>query len=143
MRKTFEEAQEAALTFCQAINLVIFHQDAPAFSSSASLRREGCPVIPARYDTAHAAPALTETATPNPATLEAIMSGKKHSNCTRPADGQTASPSPPDDQDSDITSVASIGESDGNSDYVNFTKNSPTGSAKTLDSQDTSENWRK
>ena len=38
---------------------------------------------------------------------------------------QTASPSPPDDQDSDVTSVASIGESDGDSDYVELAKNSP------------------
>ena len=143
MRKTVEEDQEAALNLYQAIYLVIFHQDAPAFSFRAPLRGDGCPVLPARYDTTHVAPALSETAAPDPATLKDVRSGKKHSNRTRPVDGQTTSPSPPDNQDSDSTSVASIGESDGNSNYVNFTKNAPTSSAKTLDSQDTSKKWRK
>ena len=43
------------------------------------------------------------------------------------------SPSPPADQDSDVTLVASIGESDGNSDYVESAKNSPTSPANTLE----------
>ena len=45
---------------------------------------------------------------------------------TGPTDGQTASPSPPADLDSDVTSVASIGESEGESDYVESAENLPT-----------------
>ena len=44
-------------------------------------------------------------------------------------DGQTASPSPPANLDSDVTSVESIGGSDGKSDYVELAENSPTSSA--------------
>ena len=42
-------------------------------------------------------------------------------------------PSLPDDQDSDVTSVESIGESDGDSDYVESSKNSPTSPYNTMD----------
>ena len=48
-------------------------------------------------------------------------------------DTQTASPSPPADLDSDVTSVASIGEWDGDSDYVELAENSPTILANKLD----------
>ena len=48
-------------------------------------------------------------------------------------DGQTASPSPPSDPDSDVTLVASIGGSDGNSDYVEAAKISPTSRANKLE----------
>ena len=47
-------------------------------------------------------------------------------------DGQTASPSPPANLDSDVTSVESIGGSDGKSDYVELAENSPTSSANTV-----------
>ena len=61
------------------------------------------------------------------------MSCKRNSNRARPIDSQTTSPSPPADLDSEIVWVASIGESDGNSNYVELTKNSPTSLANTLD----------
>ena len=48
-------------------------------------------------------------------------------------DGQTASPSLPANQDSDFTPVAIIGESDGDSDYVKSSKNSPMIPVNTLD----------
>ena len=48
-------------------------------------------------------------------------------------DSQTASPSSPANQDSYVTLVASIGESDGDSDYVKSSKNSPTSLANTPD----------
>ena len=48
-------------------------------------------------------------------------------------DGQTASPSPPANLDSDVKSVASIGESDDNSDYVESSEKSPTSPANKLD----------
>ena len=78
-------------------------------------------------------PALTKTADPDPDAPVAVGSGKINSNCAQPTDGQTASPSPPVDQDSDVTSVASIGESDDDSDYAELAKNSPTSSANTPD----------
>ena len=43
------------------------------------------------------------------------------------------SPSPSADQDSDVTSVTSIGEIDGDSDYVKSAENSPMSPANTLD----------
>ena len=84
-------------------------------------------------NTAHAAPALTETTAPDPATPAAVGNGKINSNHAQPIDGQTASCSPPANQDSDVTSVASTGESNGYSDYVELTKNSPTSQANTPD----------
>ena len=71
-------------------------------------------------------PALTRTATTDPATPAAVRSGKINPNRARPTDGQTASSSPPADPDSDVVSVASIGGSYGDSDYVKSAKNSPT-----------------
>ena len=47
--------------------------------------------------------------------------------------GQTASHSPPANQNSDVTSVASTGESDSDSDYVESTENSPTSPSNTAD----------
>ena len=127
-----EEYQEAAPNLCQVTPPVIFHQDAPAFSPSVLPRGDKWPALPARADTAHAAPALTETASESAAPV-AFGSGKINSNCARRTNGQTASPSPPTDQDSDVTSVASIVESDGESDYVESAENSPMSLSNTLD----------
>ena len=85
-----------------------------------------------RADTAHRVPALTKTAAPNPATPASVGSGKINSNCAQPTDGQTASPSPAN-QDIDVTLVASIGESNGESDYVESDKSSPMIPANTTD----------
>ena len=126
MSKTIEEAQEAAPIFWQAIALVLFHPDAPALSPSVLPRGDEWPDLPARADTAHAAPALTETAAPNPAKLAAVGSGKINSTRARPKDGQTASTSSPGDPYRDVTSVVSIGGSDNNSNYVKSAENSPT-----------------
>ena len=133
MRETTEDSQEAVLNLCQAIKPVVFHQDAPAFSPSILPRGDKWPALPARTNTAHAAPDLTETAALDPTTQAAVRIGKRNSNRTWPTDGQTASPSPPDKLDSDVTSVAIIGESDGDSDYVESAKNSPTSLANTPD----------
>ena len=84
-------------------------------------------------DTAHAAPALTENASPNPTTPAAVGIGKRNSNCARPTDIQTASPIPPSSQNSDVTLVASMGESDVNSDYVESAENSLTNPENTPD----------
>ena len=48
-------------------------------------------------------------------------------------DYQTASPSPPVNPESDVMLVASIGEGDGNSDYVDSAENSPTSPTNTSD----------
>ena len=68
----------------------------------------------ARTNTVHTSPAPTKTAAPDPATLEAVGSGKINSNPAKSIDGQTASPSPPENPNSDVMSVASFGRSDGN-----------------------------
>ena len=86
-----------------------------------------------RADTAHTAPNLTETAAPDSAVPTAVGNGKRNSDCARPTDGQTASTSPHANQDSDVMLVVSIGESDGESDYVELDKNSPTSLANTPD----------
>ena len=86
-----------------------------------------------RAYTAHAAPEITDTAAPDPATLAAVGSGKINSNQARPMDGQTVSSSPPADQDSDVTLMESIGESYVKSDYVESAKNSPTSPTNTPD----------
>ena len=131
--KIIEEAQEAAPTLYHTIPPLVFHQDAPTFSPSVLPGGDEWPALPACADTAHAYPALTETTTPNPAALEAVGSGKRNSNRARPTDGQTVSPSIPADQDIDFTSVESIGERDGDSDYVKSAENSSTSPANTLD----------
>ena len=79
-----------------------------------------------RAYTSHADPALTETASPNPATLEAIGSRKRNLNCAQPRDGQNASPISPANPDSDVMSAASFEGSDSNSYYVELNENSPT-----------------
>ena len=82
MRETTEESQEAALNLCQAIEPVVFHQDALAFSPSILPRGDKWPALPARANTAHAAPDLTETAAPDPATPAAVRIGERNSNRT-------------------------------------------------------------
>ena len=84
-------------------------------------------------DTVHEAPGLIETVVPNPAAPAPVRSDKINSNHARPTYGQTVSPSPLTNQDSDVTSVASIGYSDGDLDYVELAKNSPTSPANTTD----------
>ena len=133
MIENTEEAQEAVTTLCHAISPIVFHQYVPAFSPSALLRGEEWLTLPARADTNHAAPLLTETAAPDPAAPADVRSSKRNSNRARPTDGQTASLSPPADQDSDVTSVASTGESDRDSDYVELTEKSPMSQANTPD----------
>ena len=91
------------------------------------------PALPARANTSHASPALTKTAASDPATPAAGGSGKRNSNQAQPTDGQTVSPSPPVDPGSDFMSVAIIGGSDSDSDYVDSDKKSPTISANALD----------
>ena len=75
---TIKEAQEAAPIICQAIEPFFFHQDAPAFSPIVLLRGDKWPALPARADTAHAAPELTETAAFDPAAPAAVGSGKRN-----------------------------------------------------------------
>ena len=136
MIETIEEAQDAAPTLYQAIALVIFHQDASAFLPSVLPGGEEWPaflMLPDTAHTAHTAPELTDTAAPDPATPVAGRSSKINSNRLRPTNGQTASPSLPVNLDSDVTLVASIGESDGDSDYVESAENSPTSPANTPD----------
>ena len=106
--ETIEEDQESGPTLCQAIKPVIFHQDAPAFSPRILPRGDDWPSLLARANTAHTAPALTKTAAPNPDTPVAVGSGKRNSNCARLMDGQTVSPIPPANQDSDGTLVEII-----------------------------------
>ena len=121
--QNIDEAQEAAPTLCQTTPLVVFQPDAPAFSPSVLMRGAECSSLPARSKTDHTTPALTETANPNLATLASVGSGKINPNRAQPTDGQSASPSPPTDPDSDVTSAASFGGSDSNSDYVESAEN--------------------
>ena len=80
MSENIEEAKEAAPTLCQATPPVIFHQDALAFSPSVLLRGYEWLALPTRADTSHASPALTYTATPDPASPASIWSGKINPN---------------------------------------------------------------
>ena len=131
--QNIEEVQESNLTLCQATTPVIFHPDAPAFLPSILTIGTECPALLVRTETAHAAPLITKTAAPDPVPLAAGGSGKINSNRALPTDGQTVSPSLPADPDSDVTSAASFGGSDGDSDYSKLSKNSPTIPADTLD----------
>ena len=78
MSETIKEAQVSAPITCQAIDPVVFHQDAPAFSSSILPRGDEWSALPAHADTSHTDPALTETAAPDPAALAAVGSGKRN-----------------------------------------------------------------
>ena len=143
MSKNIDEAQEAASTLCCATPLFIYHQDAPKLSPWVLLRGENWPTLPTRVDTAYTALALTNTAALNPASPAAAGSSKMYSKRARPLDGRTASPSPPADQYSDVTLVASIGESDGDSYYVKSSKTHPRARPTRRTLRDTSVNWRK
>ena len=74
--ETINRAQEATPTLFQDIDQVVFHLDASAFSPSVLLRGDEWPALPARDNTAHVSPALTETATLDPAAPAAVGSGK-------------------------------------------------------------------
>ena len=58
-------------------------------------------------------------------------------------DDQTPSPSPTANPDSDFTWVASIGDSDGNSDYYKLAKTQPQAWPTRRTAQETSGNWKK
>ena len=118
MSQTIKETQEASLNLFQDTTPVVFHPDALAFSPRVLTRGAKWPTLPARADTTHAAPVPIETTAPNPTTLEAVRSGKINSNVTRPTDLQTVLPSMPVNPDSDVTLVASIEGSNGDSYYV-------------------------
>ena len=72
--KNTEKSQGAAPILCQAINPIVFHPDTTAFSPRVLLRRYEWPALPAHANTAHVAPSLTETVTPNPTTPAAVGS---------------------------------------------------------------------
>ena len=55
-----------------------------------------------------------------------MVNDKRNSNHAQPTEFQNASPRPTADPDSDITSTASFGGSDGNFEYINSTENSPS-----------------
>ena len=133
MSQKTEESQEATPTLCQATPPVVFHQDAPELSPGVPPRGDKWSALPVRPAIAHISPFLTKTAAPKPAAPAAVGSGKRNSNRAQPTDNKTASPSQIADQDSDITLVVSIGESDGNSDYVKSEEISPTSPANTTD----------
>ena len=78
--ENIEEAQESAPNICHTIPPVVFHQDAPELSPSFLWRRDEWPALPARTDTSHVAPALTNTSAPNPAAPAAVGIGKRNSN---------------------------------------------------------------
>ena len=109
VRETIKESQDSAPILCQAIALFVFRPDTPAFSTSVLPRGDKWPTITARADTSHSAPVLTETSATNSVTQADIGRSKINSNSARPTDGQTASPSPSADLDSDVALVASIG----------------------------------
>ena len=74
--QAIEEAQESAPTLCQTNPLVVFQPVAPASSPSFLTRRAKCTDLPARANTIHEHPVLTETAAPVLAKLAAVRSGK-------------------------------------------------------------------
>ena len=104
VRKNAEEAQEGAPTFYHATPSLVFHQDAPEFSPGVLLGGEEWPALPTRAYTAHTAPALTKAAAPDSAAPASIGIRKRNSTRARQTDGETASPSPPANQDSDVMS---------------------------------------
>ena len=131
MSETTKEAQESAPTFFQAIAPVVFHQDIPEFSPIILLRGYKWPALSVRADTAHAYPALTETPSPDLATPAAGRSGKINSIHLLITEVQTATISPPTNLYSDATTVVSIRDTNGDSDYVKLAENSPTSPVNT------------
>ena len=111
----------------------MFHLDTPSSPPIILTRGAVGPDLPARADTAHSSQALTETANPDTATPEAFEISKRNLNHVRPIDGQILSTSLPAEPDSDVISAASFEGSDGDSEYVELAKNSPTRSATTPD----------
>ena len=70
--ENIKEEQEAAPTLYQATPPVVLNHYAPAFSPSVLPRGDKWTALPVRADTAHAAPELIETASPNPAAPAAV-----------------------------------------------------------------------
>ena len=74
------EATNATLILLHSTPQVVFHPDAPEFSTNVHTDRAGWPTLPARARAAHAAHALTKTATSDTAIPAAIRSGKINSS---------------------------------------------------------------
>ena len=106
--QNIKEAKESIPILFQPIPLVVFHPDAPTFSPSVLIIVFKWITLPACANTAQASQALTETTTPNTATLETVGSSKINSNRARPTGGQIVSPSPPAKLDSDVMLAASF-----------------------------------
>ena len=98
--------------------------------------------LPACAETAHVAQALTNTVAPETAAPEAIGSGKINSNHTWPTEGQNALLRSPTNPDSNITSAASLGGSDSDSEYVELTGKLPTSLAITPNLAGHTRNWK-
>ena len=133
MKQNTEEAHEAVPILCQDTPPVVFYPDEPALSHSVPTSGDEWPDLPACAETPHASQVLTETAVPDTATPVAVKGGKINSNRARPTDGQITSPRPPDNPDSVVTPADSFGGSNGDSEYVKSTKNSPLRSVNTTD----------
>ena len=78
--RKIEVAQESAPTLCHDIPPVVSHQDAQVFSPSVLSRGEKWTALPARANIAHAVPALTKTAAPNPAASAFVRRDRRNSN---------------------------------------------------------------
>ena len=117
-KQNIKEVQEASPILCHSIPLVVFHSDVQAFSPSVLTRGDEWAALLARANAAHISQSLTKTSAPDTAATAAVGSGKINSNHERPTDCQIASPSPPDDPESDAMLAASFGGSNGDSEYV-------------------------
>ena len=131
--QNIEGGQEDSLILCQTTAPVVFHQDTLALSLNVLTIGSKWTTLWDRFNTTHAAKALTKTATPNTATPAYGGSGKRNSNCVQPTDGQIFSPSPPAGPDSDIMLAAIFGGINGDSNYVESAKNSLTSSSNMPD----------
>ena len=128
-----KEAHEASPVLCQAISLVVFLPDAPELSPNALTGEDEWPALPDHVETAHAYQTITETVALDITTPAAVRSGKINSNHAHPMDGQNTSPRTPSEPDSDVTLTSRYGGSDGKSEYVKSTENSPSSSANMLE----------
>ena len=126
VNRNITDSHKAAPILCQAIPQVVFHPDALVFSPSVLMRGAEWPTLPSGAKTSHVAQSLTNTFDHKTATPAAVGSRKINSNCAWPTDDQIMSPIPPGKTHSDVMSAASFWGSDGDSEYCESAKNSPS-----------------
>ena len=126
MNYNIDEDTKAAPILCHATPRFIFHPDAPEFSPNILTDGYEWHTLPASAKGSHPFQALTNTETLETSTPEAVRAGKINSNRAQPTEVKAVSPRLPANPEIDVILEASFEGINGDSEYVDSTRNLPT-----------------